>query len=154
LGWQKNQNGLKGFSYEGEFPMAPPIDFNFVDVRDVAGAQIRLYESKLAGGRCIVANQTLSVLEMLKMMKQMRPEISIPKRQMPIWFARIFPFIDSFSHFFTRQPRTMTMGFVKEYVGRHHAIRSDKMKKEFGWSPRDFRLTLEDTIRWFEQERI
>lgn len=43
------------------------------------------------------------------------------------------------------------MGFVKEYVGRHHAIHSKKMENQFGWAPRDFRATLEDTIRWFEQ---
>jgi dihydroflavonol-4-reductase len=143
--------GLIKAGLKGEFPMVPPIDFNFVDVRDVADAHIRLFESNKSNGRYILANQTLSILELLNIMKQIKPEISEPKNQMPLWFAKIFPIIDSLSHLITRQPRKMTSGFVKEYVGRHHAIRSDKMKKELGWNPRDLRVTLQDTIQWFEQ---
>jgi dihydroflavonol-4-reductase len=146
--------GLIQSGLMGEFPLAPRIHLNFVDVRDVADAHIRLYESDRARGRYILANETLSALEVLRTMKQMRPEISIPQRQMPLWLARIFPVMDSLSHHFTHQPRRMTSGFMKEYAGKYQAVRSDRMKEEFGWSPRDFRLTLEDTIRWFEQATI
>jgi nucleoside-diphosphate-sugar epimerase len=143
--------GLIESGLMGKFPMAPPIDFNIVDVRDIAAAHIKLYESNRAKGRYILANQTLSVLKVLMLIKEIRPQVSVPKKQMPLWLARIFPAVDWLSHFLTHKPRQMTMGFVKEYVGRHHAIHSKKMENQFGWSPRDFRATLEDTIGWFEQ---
>lgn len=67
---------------------------------------------------------------------------------------RSFPVMDWLSHALARRPRTMTSGFVREYAGRYQRVRSEKMNNELGWRPRDLRVTLEDTIRWLEDERI
>ena len=146
--------GLIKTGIMGQYPMVPPLNFNFVDVRDVAGAQIRLFENSHAQGRYILANQSFWLTEVLKMMNQIDPNIPLPNKEMPVWFAKTFPLIDFIQHLFTQTPRRMMRGFVKEYVGRYQVITSDKMSRELGWAPRNFRSTLEDTLRWFEKVKV
>jgi dihydroflavonol-4-reductase len=134
------------------FPMAPPIDFAFTDVRDVADVHVRLYESAKAEGRYLASGPTRSVLQLLECIKREHPATAIPT-EMPIWFARIFPVIDAIQHLLTRQPRRMRRGFVAEYVGRHHALSTEKLAREVGWNPRPLEHTLRDTIAWMQGVR-
>ena len=145
--------GLVKTALDNGFPMAPPIDFAFTDVRDVAAAHIGLYRSATAEGRYLACGATLSVLQLLALIQHERPDTAIP-REMPVWFARLFPAIDAVRHAVTKQPRQMRRGFVAEYVGRHHVLRSDRLRREIGWSPRAFELTLHDTIAWLEGQRF
>jgi dihydroflavonol-4-reductase len=143
---------LVGTGLAGGFPMAPPIDFAFTDVRDVADVHLKLYQSPAAQGRYLASGPVLSVPQLLAAITQQRPAVTIPKT-MPVWFARLFPMIDALQHAVTRKPRQMRSGFVAEYVGRHHALCTDKLQREIGWSPRPFEQTLRDTIGWFEGQR-
>jgi dihydroflavonol-4-reductase len=143
---------LVGTGLANGFPMAPPIDFAFTDVRDVADVHIKLYQSSAAQGRYLASGPVLTVAQLLAAIARQRPAVTIPKT-MPDWFARLFPLIDALQHTVTRKPRQMRRGFVAEYVGRHHVLSADKLQREIGWSPRPFEQTLRDTIAWFEGER-
>jgi len=133
------------------FPMLPPIDFAFTDVRDVANAQIRLYESG-SSGRYLVAGPTMTFRALLEEVHQLRPDIEVPK-EMASWFASVLPVLDAVSHVLTRAPRTIRSGFVAEYVGRSHVLSTEKAAREIHWSPRPIAITLADTLTWLDAPR-
>jgi dihydroflavonol-4-reductase len=137
---------------DNQFPMAPPIDFAFVDVRDVADAHVQLFECEAANGRYLASGPTKSVVELLQLIKGARPNTKVAS-EMPLWFARVFPYLDAAQHRLTRQPRKMRRGFVAEYVGRHHVLTAAKLAQAIGWRPRPFDQTLRDTIEWMEGDR-
>lgn len=132
------------------FPMLPPIDFAFTDVRDVASAHIRLLESGTSG-RYLVAGETLTFRALVEKLHALRGDVHVPN-DMPRWFARILPTLDAVSHLATRAPRTMRSGFVAEYVGRSHILSTEKAARAIGWSPRPFDVTLRDTLTWLETQ--
>lgn len=133
------------------FPMLPPIDFAFTDVRDVANAQIRLYESGTSG-RYLVAGPTMPFHTLLEEVHQLRTDVKVPK-EMASWFARVLPVLDAASHHLTRAPRTIRSGFVAEYVGRSHVLSVEKAGREIHWSPRPLAITLADTLTWMDAEQ-
>jgi dihydroflavonol-4-reductase len=128
------------------FPMVPPIDFAFTDVRDVADAQVRLYETGVSG-RYLVAGPTLSFRALLQDIHELRNDVGVPN-EMPSWLARVLPVLDAISNVATRAPRKMRFGFVAEYVGRSHVLSGDKATRAIGWSPRSLTATLRDTLAW------
>lgn len=136
---------------ENAFPMLPPIDFAFTDVRDVANAQIRLYESRTSG-RYLVAGPTLTFHALLEEVHQLRTDVKVPKEMAP-WFARVLPVLDAASHFLTRAPRTIRSGFVAEYVGRSHVLSMERAGREIQWSPRSLAITLADTLSWMDTQQ-
>jgi dihydroflavonol-4-reductase len=144
--------GLVRTGLDNGFPLAPPIDFAFTDVRDVADAHLSLYEAPRAKGRYLVSGPTRSVHELLALIRHERAAVRVPP-EMPLWFARIFPLIDATRHLLTQRPRQMRRGFVAEYAGRHHALRTEKAEREIGWRPRPLAESLRDTIAWLEGAR-
>lgn len=132
-------------------PMLPPIDFAFTDVRDVANAQIRLFESGTSG-RYLVAGPTMTVHTLLEEVHQLRTDVKVPK-EMASWFARVLPVLDAVSHLLTRAPRTIRSGFVAEYVGRSHVLSMEKAAREIQWSPRPLAMTLADTLTWMDAQQ-
>jgi dihydroflavonol-4-reductase len=130
------------------FPMVPPIDFAFTDVRDVANAQIRLFETG-PSSRYLLAGPTLTFQALLQRLHALRTDVRVPK-EMPGWFARLLPVLDAMSHLATRAPRTMRSGFVTEYVGRSHALSTERAVRAIGWSPRAIEATLADTLTWLK----
>jgi dihydroflavonol-4-reductase len=132
------------------YPMAPPIDFAFTDVRDVAHAHIQLFDPQF-GGRYIVAGPTLGFRSVLEAIHQVRPSVRVP-RDMPAWLARLLPVLETLSRPFTRAPRTLTRGFVGEYVGRSHALSTRKAERDIGWAPRQLADTILDTLHWLDGE--
>lgn len=133
------------------FPMLPPIDFAFTDVRDVANAQICLYESG-ASGRYLVAGPTMTFHSLLEEIQRLRTNVKVPK-EMAHLFARVLPVLDAASHFLTRSPRTIRSGFVAEYVGRNHVLSMEKAGREIQWSPRPLAITLADTLSWMDAQQ-
>ncbi len=128
------------------FPMVLPIDFAFTDVRDVADAHVRLYETG-ASGRYLVAGPTLSFRTLLQEIHELRGDVRVPN-EMPSWLVRILPILDAVSHVATRAPRRIRSGFVAEYVGRSHVLSMEKATRAIGWSPRPLTVTLGDTLTW------
>jgi dihydroflavonol-4-reductase len=134
----------------GKLPLAPPIDFSFADVRDVAQAHVQLFEDETASGRYLLSGETLRIVEVMREMKQLRADLKITSKEMPEWFAAIFPYFDAALSVVTGT-RQMTSGFVREYVGRCHVLSCSRAKNKIGWNPRPLRETLRDTMDWFDR---
>eukprot|EP00760_Papus_ankaliazontas_P013445 PhM_4_TR15725/c0_g1_i1/m.88228 len=78
-----------------EFPAAPPMYFDWIDVRDAARAHIEVgVESTSATGRYIISNNKPSfVIDHMRLAAEDFPQLKIRKRAMPwglLWFASFF----------------------------------------------------------------
>jgi dihydroflavonol-4-reductase len=82
---------------EGAMPIAPNIILEYVDVRDVAAVHVAALTAPEAGGRRhIVSHDSLSLMEIAKMLRDAFPQYAdqLPKRQMPSWMAGIIALFD------------------------------------------------------------
>lgn len=82
---------------KGEFPAAPPVSYPIVDVRDVADLHIRAYEASDAGGRrLIAASDTMSLLDIAAVMRDVAPAFAekTPQRALPTLAVRLAALFD------------------------------------------------------------
>lgn len=83
---------------KGEMPMIPNLILPYVDVRDVAEAQVAAMTAPEAGGhRHIVTNPCVPMGEIAQMLRDKIPEraATIPKRQLPSFMAAILKRFDA-----------------------------------------------------------
>jgi dihydroflavonol-4-reductase len=137
---------------DNAFPQLPPIDFAFTDVRDVAEAHLRLFKNGNLRGRYLAAGPTLTFRELVQKLHDHRPEVRVPK-DMPQWLTRALPPFDALAHLATGAPRKLRSGFVKDYVGRTHALSTDKLNRAIGWRPRPIENTIVDTLSWLREKQ-
>jgi len=79
----------------GEYPMAPPLQFAPVDVRDVARAHRLCLEDDRAVGRYVVSNPGCGGMATYgKFIKAKYPELPSPTRRMPKWVMRLVSFFE------------------------------------------------------------
>jgi dihydroflavonol-4-reductase len=82
---------------KGEMPMVPNLMLPYVDVRDVADAQVAAMTSRDGGGRRhVVTNPALPLMEVANMLRTRLPEQAskVPRRRMPDWMATLFAVFD------------------------------------------------------------
>jgi dihydroflavonol-4-reductase len=76
----------------GRLPAVPRLDFNFVDVRDVAALQVKAMEAPEAGGeRCLAAAGQMSLKEVAATLRAAFPAYAnkLPRLELPDWAVRI-----------------------------------------------------------------
>jgi len=79
----------------GEYPMAPPLTFVPVDVRDVARAHTLCMEDERAVGRYVLANQGCgSMVTFGRFIKAKYPDLPSPTWRMPVWLMRIVSYFE------------------------------------------------------------
>lgn len=123
---------LKGKFFLG----APDLYFGFVDVRDVADAHIIALEKEDAEGRHILAERTMSLFEMTRILKKLfgrkylLPIMKAPKTLM-ILIGRLF---------------NVTPRFVKRNVGYPVRFNTTKSRKELGINYTPIEKTLKDMV--------
>jgi len=139
---------------DGNTPMAFPMELNFVDVRDVAIAHILAYESAAANGRYIAAGETLSIAEVCRIVKSIRPETKVSDRTMPAWLVRFLPAIDALVHKITGAPRRLKRELIAEYLNRSQSYGSVRLKEELGWAVRPIQTSFQETIDWMTRPDI
>lgn len=82
---------------KGEMPMIPDLILPYVDVRDVADAQVAAMTAPAAGGhRHIVTNPCLPLAEIARMLRDGLPARAnkIPTRRLPSWTATFVGLFD------------------------------------------------------------
>ncbi|MAI42724.1 MAG: SDR family oxidoreductase [Candidatus Azotimanducaceae bacterium] len=82
---------------EGKYPLAPKLNFGIVDVRDVAELHFLAMTCKESpGNRFICNSETLSVLEVSKLVQKLYPEYKkrLPNRCAPNWLIKLAAFFD------------------------------------------------------------
>jgi len=107
----------------GEYPLAPPLVWPPVDVRDVAAAHVLGLTNDNAKGRYIVCNPGCMTMSTLgKYIKSKYAVLSVPSMKMPVWLLR---FVSHFDH--RIQP-----SFV-DWSTKFHCFDGSKITKELGF---------------------
>ncbi|MFW5687521.1 MAG: SDR family oxidoreductase [Bacteroidota bacterium] len=120
---------------------APDLYFGFVDVRDVAHAHILAMEKEDASGRHILAERTMSVLDLAAMVKKLFPG----KYRLPLGKAPK-PLLMVIGGLFGVTPK-----FVKRNVGYPIKLDTTRSKKNLGLSYRNMEDTVKDMVETMEK---
>lgn len=135
----------------GQVPAVPPFEFGYVDVRDVAMAHLLAYENERAAGRYIVSETTITMIDMMKMIKEIDGSARVPARVIPQAVMPMVPFFDWLGNKVMGMPRQITSEMVQEFSGRSQFVSNEKARRELGWQPIDFRTSLRDTLDWIKK---
>ncbi len=137
---------------DGRLPLLPQFAHSWVDVRDVARAQILLFESASAKGRYIVSATYRSWRSILEDVRRIDPGVRVPP-PLPRAALPLLPLLDGLRARFLGSERTLTRAVVDELDGKEPRYSSDRLAREVGFRPIDFEQTLADTLRWLATRR-
>ena len=129
-------------SLRGEIPVYLDGGFNFVDVRDVAGAHVAALERGTPGRRLLLPGENLSIDGLFGLLAEIA-DVKRPKHKLP-------------------RALGMVTGFVAEALAKGEAVTRDAIRmatlynfvdskvaaRELGFAPRTTRESLADTVRW------
>lgn len=126
-----------------------PGGFNVVDVRDVAAGHILAAEKGKQGEMYILGNENLSAEQFCKLVTEV--EGKKPERMIPVsapvlegtalvaeWVAKNI----------THQKPPISVGAVR-YGAQHIYMDVSKAKNELGYTPRNVRESVRDSLQWF-----
>lgn len=103
------------------------IEMNIVDVRDVAEMQVQaMLTPQAAGNRFLaVADQVISLPQIVELIRQKRPELvdQLPTKQIPNWFIKL------------AAPFNARAAEGKLLLSINHQVSNQKAKKILGWQP-------------------
>ncbi|MFT5081070.1 MAG: dihydroflavonol-4-reductase [Planctomycetota bacterium] len=132
----------------GDQPFAINSELSLVDIRDVAEAHIRVFESDNAKGRYIATHNTWSMRRIHQELLSIDSGLKTSAKVAPNWVARMFPALDWLKALITRSDRTITRAVIREYLGKKQLFDMPRLRTELGWSPRDTELTVADSLAW------
>ncbi len=135
---------------KNKLPGIFPLNLSFVDARDVAKAHLLAYENKDAKGRYLVSDKFFTSMDLLQLIKEFEPGISIPEKQISLSQLKVFSFIDWCSSLFTGN-RKLTKVMINDTLGKYAKFSSRKAREELGWEPMDIRQSIKDTVFWVKQ---
>mgnify|MGYP006285453903 CR=1 FL=1 len=130
---------LKGKFFFG----APELYFGFVDVRDVAHAHVVALEKNDAQGRHILAERTMSLLDLTDIMKKLYGK----KYKLPMMKAPKM-LLMAIGDLFNVTPR-----FVKRNVGYPVRLDTTKSRKSLGLKYTSIEKTIKDMVERMEEGR-
>jgi len=107
----------------GEYPLAPPLCWCPVDVRDIAHAHVIGLLNDKAHGRYIVSNPGGASMQVYaKFLKSKYPDAPIPLRRMPQWMLKLVSYFD----------HRIEPSFV-DWSTKLHSFDGSKIVKELGF---------------------
>lgn len=126
---------------------APPFNYPWVDVRDVARAH-RLVLEKDAQGRFIAVNDRQpSMGEIAEAMNAVDRSIPRPLLTLPTFLMPALPVFEKLMSRASGTPRSLTPELAATLKGRVWNISNAKIKRELGWEPQiTLKQSLADTI--------
>jgi dihydroflavonol-4-reductase len=108
----------------GRMPVAVPLMFGYVDVRDVAAAHILAMQTPASNGeRFALVEKDLWYRDVAKILRKNGFE-KAPTVGIPVWLAKI---LANFSK---------ELKLTLPYLGRKRSIKNQKAKEILGWNPR------------------
>lgn len=135
--------------YKGTLTAAINGGYDFVDVRDVAKGILLAVEKGKQGEGYILSNRYLSVKEILDALHEITGKKKI-KTYLPLWFVKLTAPLAEFYYKILKQPPLYTAYSI--YTLNTHALFShEKATKELGYTTRDYRETLKDTVVWLKE---
>lgn len=125
--------------------------YDFVDVRDVANGIITCCEKGRPGKCYILSNRFFTLREILFMLHEITGQKEI-KWFLPLWLVKsIAPWAELY-YKILRQPPLFTSYSI--YTVNSNALFShEKASQELGYTTRDMKQTLIDTISWLQENQ-
>ncbi len=137
------ENAIRGL-----LPVLPPLEFTFVDVRDVATAHRLAFEKPEANGRYLCGNVTVTMRAVFECLHRIDPTIPVPNYNLPAFLLPFMPPLDWLQTKLLGTTRLMTSASVKEYATGAAYISNARIRCELGWEPRPFQESVRDTLVW------
>ncbi len=135
-----------------KLPVIFTVGFGCLDVRDFAEGMILAAERGRPGQRYLLNGHNVMADELMKEVASVAG-VKPPRRKLPIWMAYFMVALLKIIKTLTRKPPAITRSTL-QILGRYAWYDSTRAQKELGWTPRPLRETLEDTLRWFRENKI
>ena len=134
---------------QGKLPALVTGGFDWVDVRDVAEGAIRAEERANCGASYLLSGHWMSMCDIAAMVAEIT---GAPGQGFvcPLWLARLgAPVVAAMGRLNGKRPLYTSVSLRALKSNRN--ISHEKASRELGYQPRPFRETLQDTLRWFEE---
>jgi len=135
-------NGIFKSLLTGGYPAIMELAWGFVDVRDVAMSHILAMEKEDANGRYICANQTLTMKEVVALLKEHYPNYKLPKTDLSCGFGT--GVVKIMSNFQEKGVKD----FLKTNLGCHTDFDNTKIKNGLGIEFKELNQTIMDTVEY------
>lgn len=126
--------------------------YDFVDVRDVAAGMSAAAAKGTAGAGYILAGHNVTVRELLRTIEEVA-DAPAPGLRMPFRPVRAVSFLIPAYYWATRQKPLFTT-YALDVISSGCTMTNAKAERELGYRPRPFRQTMEDTVKWFREQRM
>ena len=131
---------------DGRIPAAVPGGFNFVDVRDVAGAVLAAAERGRSGETYLASGSYLSIAELFRELENVSG-IYHRRMDLPLWLAQVAGEVSEIWGRTTGSEMLFTRGSI-DILQLDARIDSAKAAEELGYRSRPTVETLRDTVDW------
>ena len=135
--------------YFHQIPALVPGGYNWVDVRDIVSAAIQSIDKGRTGEKYLLSGHWHSLNEVARMIEKHTGRMVV-RTIMPFWLAWVgLPFITLYSRISARTP-LYTRESLEIILHCSRQISHEKASKELGFNPRTMDETVQDTMKWFE----
>lgn len=134
-----------------QVPALPPFFFSHVDARDAAAGHRLAYESESAKGRYILADEHVTMRELVDVVARVDAKVKVPKLTIPRAAMPGAVAFDALMHKLAKRPRMLTREMVAELGGKEQRVSSERARKELGWKPRPYEESVADTLQWVRE---
>ena len=134
--------------YNRKFPVLIQGGYDFVDVRDVAGAAVRAMDHGISGERYIVSGEYLDIKRMSELVEKYTG-VTQPKTFLPGWIQWVgLPFVWLGSRF-SGEPPMFTAEVIRTTAKGRNIDRS-KAGAALDHRPRPIEEAIKDALEWFK----
>ncbi len=136
---------------KGKLPACVKGGYDFVDVRDVADGCLLALQKGTSGSCYILSGRHYDIQEVLGMAGQESGRKKLPV--LPIWLARMaVPAITWQAK--RKKERPLYTSYSLHTLQSNDRFSHDKATRELGYTPRDLRATIRDTVRWYRKQPV
>ena len=135
----------------GKLPACVKGGYDFVDVRDVSAGCIAAALRGRSGQCYILSNRHYEIRELLDMVRLEQGGRRLPV--LPMWAAKAAEPLLSFAAKVTHK-RALYTKYSLYTLTTNDRFDHSKATAELGYRPRDLRLTIRDTLRWFKCQPV
>lgn len=114
---------------------APPFNYPYVDVRDVARGHRLVIESGAKGRFIAINDRQPTMTEIAQTMHAIDPKIPRPMMTLPPFMMPALPFMDTVSSMISGSPKSVTPELAGMLKGRVWNVSNEKIRREIGWAP-------------------
>ncbi len=131
----------------GKMPLIVEGGCNWVDVRDVVEGILRAAEQAATGAKYLLSGHYVSLADLAALVGEITG-VRPPRIVLPMWLAHIYaPFNTAFNLLAGKSPR-LTPAALQD-LSDNPNVSYERAARDLGYSPRPFKQTLLDTLRWF-----